>query len=97
MKVDLAVAGNNNMEDYIKNHQKFKSRFFALKDEDGKGVQHQIILIEEEESDGGAATIEEPIITTWSDPVENDKIGGHSWRGRLGEFKKRFKYIGFKK
>jgi len=83
------------MEDYIKNYQNLRSRFFALKDEDGKGVQHQIVLIEEEESEGGAATIDEPIITTWSDPME--KEGGRTWRGRYSEFIKRFKYIGFKK
>ena len=83
------------MKDYIKNHFTNRSRFFALKPEDGKGIQHQIVLIEEEESEGGNATIDEPIITTWSDPVEN--AGGHTWVGRLSEFEQRFKYIGFKK
>jgi hypothetical protein len=81
------------MEDYIKNHYGLKSRFFALKDEDGKGVQHQIILIEGGEEEGGVLT--ETMITTWSDPVE--KAGGHTWYGTIEEFRKRFKYIGFTK
>ena len=81
------------MEDYIKNYQNLRSRFFALKDEDGKGIPHQIVLIEEGDEEGG--TLSEPLITTWSDPVE--KAGGHTWVGPYSEFVKRFKYIGFKK
>jgi len=81
------------VEDYIKNYKNLKSRFFALKNEDGKGVQYQITLIEGGEEEGGVLT--ETMISAWSDPIE--KGGGFSWYGTLESFMKSFKYIGFEK
>jgi hypothetical protein len=80
------------MEDYIKNYIINKSRFFALRVEDGKGIPHQIVSIEGGHEEGGVLT--ETIITTWSDPAE--KGGGHTWSGTIEDFRLRFKYIGFK-
>jgi hypothetical protein len=69
-----------------------KTRWFALTKENGKGVQHQVVMIEKDEEEGD--TLTEPVIYTWSDPTEN---GGHTWVGPESQFRKLFKFIGFGK
>jgi hypothetical protein len=76
----------------MSNNQEIKAgqKYFALTSENGKGIQHVVTLVDEE--DEGVPT--EPRIYTWSDPTER---GGFTWAGPLSQFKKLFKLIGFNK
>jgi len=77
----------------MSNNQEIKrgQRWFALTKENGKGTQHQILMIEEDEEIDDNLP-EEPVIYTWSDSTDES---GMTWRGLESDFRKIFKFIGF--
>jgi hypothetical protein len=78
----------------MSNNQEIKAgqRWFALTKENGKGTQHQVLMIEKDEDSEDDNLPEEPVIYTWSDSTEESGI---AWRGPESEFRKIFKFIGF--
>jgi len=73
---------------------KLNTRWFALKKEDGQGIEHRIVHIDGgENEEGGVLT--EPEIITFSDHNCTKTGGGFTWRGEEKDFLTRFKFIGF--